>query len=283
MVQVPELRLKILINKYRLFSVLSLDVVAGAVASSVFFANVLGVSIGYTVLITLALTVWLIYAGDHLRDAKNLHRPASTVRHLFFQRHYGILTIIFLVISFADAWLLAYVPASVFQIGSTLFVPVVAYLIFQQHLGYLKEFVGALIYSGGVLVPAYALSSRNDISSSLIFAGALFFLTAWINLLLFSWFDREHDRSDGHTSAAVRLNRSNFHRLMNILFLLQGVILAGWMFFSWEPARQVIFAIMAVPLLLLWITKRGTFSSEYDRWIGDAVFVVPVFYLSLHP
>ena len=76
-----------LVRLYRILNTLSLDVSIGAVISAMFFAEVLQVKILPYGLATLALTVWIIYTIDHLRDARAIGTKASTARHLFHQ-HY---------------------------------------------------------------------------------------------------------------------------------------------------------------------------------------------------
>jgi hypothetical protein len=69
-------------------NILSLDVVAGAVAGALFFGEILQVQLSFSVLTALGLTVWIIYTLDHLRDAKQILNVASTDRHRFHQEHF---------------------------------------------------------------------------------------------------------------------------------------------------------------------------------------------------
>ena len=70
----------VLSKAYRLINILSIDVVAGAVCSALFFARLLQVSLLPYGIISLALTVWIIYTADHLLDAKRVEGVATTRR-----------------------------------------------------------------------------------------------------------------------------------------------------------------------------------------------------------
>ena len=54
---------------YRYLHFLSLDIVIGVLATSCFAARLFASDPGWIWYITLALTVWLLYMGDHMLDA----------------------------------------------------------------------------------------------------------------------------------------------------------------------------------------------------------------------
>src|SRR5688572_9142526 len=83
-----------LIRFYRLMNILSIDVVAGATVSALFFAKIFDVQVRPFGLLALGVTVWAIYTLDHLRDAKKIRHEASTERHRFHQRHFKVLTVL---------------------------------------------------------------------------------------------------------------------------------------------------------------------------------------------
>ncbi len=76
---------------YGLLNLLSIDVAIGAVCCALFFGRLLQVDILPYGLITLGLTVWVIYCADHLFDAARLKGRASTRRHQFHQDHFWLL------------------------------------------------------------------------------------------------------------------------------------------------------------------------------------------------
>jgi len=103
-----------LVRAYRLLNILSLDIVAGAIICAIFFARVFNVIILPYGLVSLGLTVWVIYTADHLLDASKLRTAASTSRHRFHQKHFGALLVAALLAAVVDGLQLFYIRRSVF-------------------------------------------------------------------------------------------------------------------------------------------------------------------------
>ena len=79
---------------FRFINNLSLDLVAATCICSLFLARVLDQPLPPAVVLALALAVWAIYTADHLLDAWLIPHPASTERHAFHQRHFGVLCLL---------------------------------------------------------------------------------------------------------------------------------------------------------------------------------------------
>ena len=67
------------------------------------------------------------------------------------------------------------------------------YLAVHRQLAFLKEVVVALLYSAGILLPSLSVTPES-LSSFHYIMIILFFNTALVNLLLFSWFDLKQAR-----------------------------------------------------------------------------------------
>ena len=77
---------------YRKPSLLSLDVAAGAVISSAFFARHLRVTpVPWLQLAVLGGAVWCIYTADHLLDARRIKTSRVAERYRFHQQHWWVL------------------------------------------------------------------------------------------------------------------------------------------------------------------------------------------------
>ena len=268
--------MKVLNNLYQYVNILSLDVVAGAVISSLFFARIFGVSYSVQVLAALALTVWIIYTLDHLRDARSIPRIASTDRHRFHQRYFRILSIIMIVAILIDFVLIWFVPGKVLQLGLGLWCIVLVYLILQRYLKFLKEFFVACLYTMGVLLPSLGVIHSELIPVHYILIGK-FFITAWMNLLLFSLFDYNEDRTHQHHSFVTWFGRVSTRN--GILFLGLLNILSGIWLWSFDPNVALIFIFMNIMLLAILFLQKHLVFNNYYRILGDAVFFIPVFYL----
>src|SRR5690606_1730538 len=94
------------IKAYQYVNILSLDVAAGAVIGSAFFAHLFGAHVAPIVYVALALTVWVVYTLDHLRDARSIPGVAATDRHRFHQQYFKVLMGLVLLITAIDAALI---------------------------------------------------------------------------------------------------------------------------------------------------------------------------------
>src|SRR5882724_5927551 len=146
-----------LFRAYRLLNILSLDVAAGAIVSALFFAKIFQVVILPYGMISLGLTVWIIYTADHLIDAREIKQPASTERHRFHQRYFKPLFILLIIAGGIDATQLFFIRKTVFFEGLGLAFLIVVYFLLQRHLRFLKEIIGAVLYTGGVVLIPFSV------------------------------------------------------------------------------------------------------------------------------
>ncbi len=260
---------------YQLVNILSLDVVAGSVISALFFAQLLGTSVCLCTLFALALTVWIIYTIDHLRDAMTIP-IASTDRHRFHQKHFKPIVMILLTIMVIDFILIWFVPSHVLLYGVTLWIIVLLYLILQRYLKFLKEFFVACLYTMGVLLPSIATMEGNLYPVHFLLI-VKFFITALMNLLLFSLFDYTEDRKQQQHSFVTWFGPSSTRK--GILFFGLLNILSGLLLWSFDPRVALIFIAMNAMLLTILFLRQHLVTNNYYRILGDAVFFIPLFYL----
>lgn len=268
--------MKLLNTIYQFVNILSLDVVAGAVVCSVFFAHVFHTHAPYDTLLSLGLTVWIIYTIDHLRDAMLIPTPASTDRHRFHQRHFKAILAALLLAMVADFVIVWFVPSIVLLYGCILWVLVLLYLVFQRYLKFLKEFFVACLYTMGVLLPSAATLQAAPHPVHFVLIGK-FFITALMNLLLFSLFDQTQDRKQQQHSFVTWFGASSTRA--GILFLGSFNILTGVWLWSFDWRVAFIFIAMNAMLLAILALQKHLVSNNYYRILGDAVFLIPLFYL----
>jgi hypothetical protein len=266
---------------YQFLNVLSLDVVAGAIVSALFFARIFGVPVSSWGVGALGLTVWIIYTTDHLADAKRVSTIASSRRHRFHQDHFMVLSVVVLVAMLIDGVLISFIRKPVLHSGLMLAGAVLLYLLFQRNLKYVKEFCGAFLYSVGVLLPAWSLSTVTmSLSQGLVVAE--FCITALCNLLLFSLFDHHQDLRDHHHSFATVMGNRSTRFLLSTLFIFNGALML-LQFFWLVSAQGIMLAILLMNLLLLiiFIFHERFETDDRYRLVGDAVFLVPLFFFIL--
>lgn len=268
----------VLSRLYRYFNLLSFDIAVGAVAGACYFARILEVTVRPYALASLGLTVWIIYTTDHLLDARKIQGWASTERHRFHQRHFRILAAVVGVACILDFVMILFIRRVVLYGGFMMFAVVVAYLVLHRKLAWLKEVVAAVLYCAGVLLPSL-LVTHIMLQSADYVLFALFFVTALINLLMFSWFDREYDQADRHQSFVTLMGARRTFALLLVLFMLNAGLCACGLSTSGYSVAFLIPLLMN-GLLALILAFHGWFA-QHDRFrlLGDAVFLLPFLYL----
>lgn len=273
--------IKKLLQGYMICNILSIDVALGAVVSALFFGQILDIQIKLSGLVALGLTVWMIYTADHLLDARKIKHDASTVRHRFHQRHFKVLVAL-LVLAAAGVFIqLFFIRRPVIIGGMILGWIVVIYFLTLKQLKYLKELAGAILYTGGVLVAPLSLS-YFELSPPQLILTLEFFITALVNLLIFSWFDVDKDIEDDRKSFATYYGSKLTVRLVTGLLtlnvLLSLLVLLQYSSHGWET---LIILVMNMVLAALVALKK--YFSNHDRYriLGDAIFFFPILYLLL--
>jgi 4-hydroxybenzoate polyprenyltransferase len=262
---------------YRLINFLSLDVAAGAVVCALFFAKVFDVHIKPVGLVSLGLTVWIIYTADNLLDAKRILLSASTERHRFHQRYFKILNPILVVAILIDVIQIFFIRKPVIIGGIVLAVLVIVYFFVQRYLVYFKEIFGAFLYAGGVILAPLSLIDQ-PVTPMQIMLMLQFALTALINLLLFTWFDRERDQQDSHQSFTTIFGEKATQTILSILFILNASLTAIQLK-NGAAIPAVILMLMNVILLFILLNKKYFEVNDRYRLLGDAVFLLPIIYL----
>lgn len=260
---------------YQHVNILSLDVVAGSVVSALFFARLMDVALSSNTIVALALTVWIIYTIDHLRDARAIPNVASTDRHRFHQRNFKIMSVILVVMAVTNAVVISTVSREVLTAGLVLGVVVLIYLLFQRHLKFLKEVFVAGLYTAGILLPSLATLNYQVLPVHyLVFAK--FFITALMNLLLFSLVDYGEDQVQKQHSFVTWFGPTSTRNGIICLGLLN--IFSGVWLWGFDAAVALIFASMNLLLLGVLFLRKILVANNYYRIIGDAVFFIPGFY-----
>lgn len=265
-----------LARTYRLFSILSLDVVAGAVACALFFIKVLNAEVTFS-LIPLAITVWIIYTADHLLDARHIGHAASTPRHLFHQMHFEQLRVALLLAVALDVFSLWFVSRAILLGGAFLAALVLVLMVTQRALPWLREIVVSVLYTCGVLLPAIAHAKVTyTIAHSLLFIQ--FSLVALTNLLVLSWLDRESDFKDGLSSFALVAGKRMSQVLIWTLFVLCMLLTLVQIYYGVLKKPALIVGLMEAVLLLIFVGRYRPERQMMNRMISDGVFIMPALY-----
>ena len=214
---------------YGYLQMLSIDIVIGACAGMLFFDRLIGADLRLFLYLLLALAVWCIYTFDHLLDAWQIKKAASTPRHAFHQKHFKILTIILLILGGLGLGMAFYflkIKFIVFTgvaLGSLILLSFVLLKIFPRQWVFFKEISIAVLYVVGIMLAPYFHNDLVIIPEAFWLLGLAYVLVAWFNTLYLGMLDRESDKVDGLYSFALALGKD---RSIKLLFALMAIKLS---------------------------------------------------------
>lgn len=254
---------------YRFAQILSLDIVIGVVILLRFFCAQFEVDPGWEVYVLLGATVWLIYTADHLRDAES-SKSAIRARYVFHRTNRKALIVSSVIVLLGITPLVFFIPVVIFLGGLVLAIFSFIYLLVQHRLSGLlsKELYVALVYSTGVLMVPMCLSWTLDL---MLFT--LLFLLTYINLVIFSLYEKSEDEHDGFQSIATRLKGKSLE-LMLFIMLAIGLSIS---LMSYSAVNVFFFIGFLIYSLMLLFPLYFTKNQRY-RTIGDAVFLLPILF-----
>jgi hypothetical protein len=265
---------------YRYFHFLSLDIVLGALASSCFAARLFAVDPGWVWWITLALTVWLLYTGDHMLDAWRNRKKIERELHFFLNKNrrtmmwsMGVVTVIdfLLIFNLLDQNLMKY---ALVLAGLVLLFYAMRHIFRKNRVFFIPgEFFVLLIYMAGTWLGPVSAVGNDFVASqgliALIFAGVLL-----MNLGVISLYDMKLDNRLGIGSLANALGPKRTRRLLigtsiaiYLVSLLQFLVFEMDRYFKYA----LILAGMATILLMVLLYPSRFRKKDYYRLAADAV------------
>ncbi len=264
------------IQYYRLFNVLSLDVASGAIISSLFFAKFYGASPSFISLLSLGLTVWLIYTADRLLDVWDAKGEVSSERHQFHKKNQNVLVRWLVVIAIVDAGLIFFMPVLIIKRGLFLSMMVIGYVLLRKNLYIFKEFFVAVLYTAGVILPAVPATAIHPNGYLPILQ---FFLIALLNLIIFSWYERERDLYDKQESIATKIDEPTMKSILLVLFFVALAISCGIILLTKAYYVALVLSVMTGTHLLIVLRKKLFERNHLYRLVGDAAFLFPLIYI----
>jgi len=273
---------------YKIFQSLSLDVVIGVVAVSLFATSLLNIVARPVWVLILILATWSFYTFDHLLDGIKLKETSSIFRHYF---HYTNRK--FLFVASAIAGLVAFILSLLFletEIISMGFILSFLILIYFMAIRFVagkrsvllqKEFIIALIYTAGIWV-APMVWTKNDYNTFTIIVIFVLFLMAWAEGIMASYYDYESDLKDKHSSFTIIFGKQNTRRFLIVLYILVFILIKISVFFistNTQFAAMIILALMNLSLLLIILYPKTFSANEKYRIFGEMVFWLPILIL----
>jgi hypothetical protein len=266
--------MEILIRFYRRCNLLSLDVAVGAVICSLYFSKLFSVTPSAQEMLALGFTVWIIYTVDRLLDVRTLSSTAATERHQFHQLYQKPLWTLSLLAGVVTICLIYFLRPQIIVGGILLSLISGMYLLLQKYLK-VKEFFVAIVYTAGVLLTSLAITSV-EVSYNEGLLIAQFLLVALINLLLFSWFEYDDDRQDGHSSFAIGFGKKTTGKWVSALSTINCLITIWLLTQTVWQLTSFLFLLMTIVLITIFLFPAYFKGGQRYRMIGDAIFFIPV-------
>jgi len=273
---------------YRYLHYLSIDIVLGALASSCFAAQLFASDPGWGWWITLALTVWLLYTGDHMLDAWKHRKKIERDLHYFMMKNRKTMVWsmtlvaavnVLLIFNLLDQEVMKY---ALFLSGLVLLFYAMRHVFRRNKILLIPgEFFVLLLYMSGTwLGPVVASEIQLEPGHgmvALIFAGVLL-----MNLGVISLYDMKLDKRMGIKSMA---NLLGIKRTKNLLLgsgiAIYLVSLLQFLVFEMDRYFQlalILTGMTTILLLVLYYPSRFR-KKDYFRLAADAVLFMG--YLSL--
>lgn len=254
---------------------LSLDITAGSVISSLFLAKLMNVEVTNSMMIGLAIAIWLIYTFDHLRDAYKLNGKASNPRHAFHQRYFKHLVILASIVFLLGVYNLQFLPWETIEIGlvlATLSGLYFVYLMLAKR-AMNKELFAATVYVAGIVTAP--LSQLGSFETQWLIVLLILWILAYGNLLVIPLYEVELDSTDQQESIVTRLGVKKVRSVL-IVLLIVCALLIQWYGLNtdyWEA--YVILLGMVATLVVLLVKPQYFRQFQLYRILSDGIFFLP--------
>lgn len=258
----------------------SIDVALGAMVSSIYFGRLLGVDLSSLTVITLGLTVWAIYTFDHLIDGRRLTSHLNSRRHFLHKKYKTPLSMLLVAVLVSLSVLIFFIPPKTVVLGVSVLCGVFAYFValslLKVRFGYYKEIIISVIYTVGVLVGP--LSLATDISLMHVLIIGAFGLLAFLNLVIFSWYEKHLDKVQQFASIVNALGGQRSILLLKVSFGLV-VVFVILIAVQGHFEHAILLSSMTLFLAVL-VVKQSLFKKNLVyRILGDGIFILPALVL----
>ncbi len=266
---------------FQLFQAFSLDVVVGSLAMGFFAVQLLHVHPNPWWWLVLALSVWVVYTGDHLLDGFQRKQAATMFRHrIHYRFRYLFMVVLLLAALSAVVLTRVFLDSRIFLGGLALGLAALVYLGLvylarKRGFYFQKELVISLFYVAGIWL-APVIWQGSSFSYVLITGVAILFLLAWAEGLIMACFEHEYDSVDKTHSFSTFYGLARTKKLSAVLLISALTFSLVVAFF--KPVFQSEFILLAVlSALLMLLLIFPSFFKQKGRYrvLGEFSFWLP--------
>lgn len=249
-------------------------------ASSVLAARLFEASPGWAWWASLAMTVWVLYTGDHLLDAWKHRKSSQREMHNFIFRNKGILiyilgivTVVNLIVvfNFMDPALLR---AALLLVGAVFLFYAMRHIFRSNKFLFIPgELFVLLIYLAGTWMGPF-ISRTLPLGSGFILILLMMAGVLLLNLGVISLYDVKIDNRLGISTLAGSLgNKSTRKLLVAIAAMVFLMAVLQFMVYGTERVTQFALILAGMTGLLLWVLLSPSLfrKQEAYRLVADAV------------
>ncbi|MDX2432710.1 MAG: hypothetical protein QNK35_17360 [Bacteroides sp.] len=267
-------------HPYRYFHFLSLDIVLGAMATSVMAARLFESKPGWAWWVSLAMTVWVLYTGDHLLDAWKHRKSSQREMHNFIFRKKGILIYALGVVTVADLIVAfnflepAILRVALLMVGAVFLFYAMRHIFKRNKLFFIPgELLVLIIYLAGTWMGPF-ISRTLPADPGQILVLAMMAGVLLLNLGVISLYDVKIDSRLGISTLAGTLGKKSTRNMM-IATAMVVFLMAVLQFMVYGAERTSKFALILVGMagLLLWVLLTPSLfrKQEAYRLVADAL------------
>lgn len=268
---------------YKILQFLSVDIVLGSIGSSVLAVKVLSTHLPNAYWYALPISVWIIYAFDHLIDALKVGEDTKTEKYTFHYLHWkSICAGVFLAIMLLFTIIIKNLNTKTIEYGLILSFLIFVYILINLFLNSIfKFFPRELIIAIGYIAGTWGIPLMQKYpfiyNEHLIFIINYFFLVLSIPIL-YSFFEYKYDKYDGiisySTTFGVKMARFTFQFLIMLSFILSVITL-----FLFQENTSIIMIWMAISLYIVFFYRKQLSHNAKYKLISDSIFFLPLLLL----
>lgn len=254
---------------------LSLDITAGSVISSLFLARVMNVEVTNSMMIGLAIAIWLIYTFDHLRDAYKAQGQATNPRHAFHQKYFKHLVVLASLMFLIGVYNLQFLSWDTIELGIVLAAVSGLYFVYLMlaKKAINKELFAATVYVAGIATAP--LSQLESFEMEWLIVLLIFWILAYGNLLIIPLYEVKLDLNDSQESIATRLGVKKVRSVLIVLLIICTLLIQFYGLNSDHMEAYVILLAMVFTLFALLIKPQYFRQFQLYRILSDGIFFLP--------
>jgi 4-hydroxybenzoate polyprenyltransferase len=230
--------------------------------------------------LSLALTVWILYTGDHILDAwKHRKRPQREL-HKFIFRHrrnliwfMGVITVVDLLLVF-NLLSTAYLKYGMALAGLVLLFYATRHLLRRNRILFIPgELFVLVLYMAGTWLGPF-VSRTEPLHSTQALIALMFGLVLFMNLGIISLYDIHIDSRLGIVTLARTLGpKATRNLLVGTGMVIYLLAILQLMVFGMDRLFRFPLILSAMATLLLMVLLMPSYfrKNDYYRWAADAV------------